>query len=169
MSRCLFNCGIEHLVFERGTIGGRWQSHARDSLRLLTPNWMNLLPDAPYEGDDLDGFMLRDDHVARLRDYAAAFGAPVMEQTAVTSLTHGAAGFRIEADRGIWRAGRCRGNRSVRSAQSSGHRPCHQSACDKLAFQCLSFAARHSRRGRTRGRCVVLRRSDRRSTSTQRA
>jgi putative flavoprotein involved in K+ transport len=104
MSRCLFNRGVDHLVFERGAIGGRWQSHAWDSLRLLTPNWMNLLPEAPYEGNDPDGFMLRDDYVSRLRDYGAAFGAPVMEQTAVTSVTHGAAGFQITTDRGIWRA-----------------------------------------------------------------
>jgi putative flavoprotein involved in K+ transport len=104
MSRCLFNRGIGHLVFERGAIGGRWQSHAWDSLRLLTPNWMNLLPEASYEGNDPDGFMRRDDYVSHLRDYSAAFGAPVMEQTAVTSVTHDPAGFQIATDRGIWRA-----------------------------------------------------------------
>src|SRR5688572_30236026 len=57
MSRCLFDRGIDHLVFERGEIGCRWQSHAWDSLRLLTPNWMNVLPRAPFEGNDPDGFM----------------------------------------------------------------------------------------------------------------
>ena len=72
MSCCLAGRGIDHVVFERGEIGARWQVHAWDSLRLLTPNWMNGLPNSPYDGDDPDGFMQRDEFLARLRDYAAA-------------------------------------------------------------------------------------------------
>ena len=49
MSRCLSSRGIDHVVFERGEVGARWQSHAWDLLRLLTPNWLNGLPDSPYQ------------------------------------------------------------------------------------------------------------------------
>ena len=49
MSRCLSGRGIDHVVFERGEVGARWQSHAWDSLRLLTPNWLNGLPGSPYQ------------------------------------------------------------------------------------------------------------------------
>ena len=67
MSRCLSGRGIDHVVFERGEVGARWQSHAWDSLRLLTPNWLNGLPGSPYHGDDPDGFMRRNEFLARLQ------------------------------------------------------------------------------------------------------
>ena len=72
MSRCLSGRGIDHVVFERGQVGARWQSHAWDSLRLLTPNWLNGLPGSPYRGDDPDGFMRRGEFLARLQGYAAS-------------------------------------------------------------------------------------------------
>ena len=50
VSRCLSDRAIDHLVFERDEIGSRWKTHAWDSLRLLTPNWMNALPGSPYRG-----------------------------------------------------------------------------------------------------------------------
>src|SRR4051794_14522743 len=78
LSRCLAASAIDHLVFERNDIGSRWRTHAWDSLRLLTPNWMNGLPDFPYAGGDPDGFMPRDEFLSRLRAYAADFSAPVI-------------------------------------------------------------------------------------------
>jgi putative flavoprotein involved in K+ transport len=104
MSRCLSDRGIDHLVFERDAIGSRWRSHAWDSLRLLTPNWLNSLPGSAYSGDEADGFMARDDFMARLREYARSFAAPVLEQTQVLSVRQAATGFHIATDRGEWRA-----------------------------------------------------------------
>jgi putative flavoprotein involved in K+ transport len=103
MSRCLFDLGIGHVAFERAAIGARWQSHAWDSLRLLTPNWMNALPGPAYQGDDPDGFMPRGDYLSSLSTYAASFGAPVMEQTSVISVTRRGAAFLVSTTRGIWR------------------------------------------------------------------
>ena len=104
MRRCLVDLGIDHIVFERGEIGGRWQSHTWDSLRLLTPNWMNVLPKGPYDGDDPDGFMHRDAFTARLRNYAAACSAPVMTHTEVVSVVPDCTGFLVTTARGMWRA-----------------------------------------------------------------
>jgi putative flavoprotein involved in K+ transport len=103
MSHCLSNRGIDHVVFERGDIGARWQSHAWDSLRLLTPNWLNGLPGSPYYGDCPDGFMRHNEFLARLQSYAAAFSAPVMAQTEVLSVLPERDAFRVSTSRGSWR------------------------------------------------------------------
>ncbi|HEY2016745.1 MAG TPA: FAD-dependent oxidoreductase, partial [Bryobacteraceae bacterium] len=56
-SHCLSRLGVDHVLLERGGIGERWRSERWDSLRLLTPNWMNRLPGWAYDGPDPDGFM----------------------------------------------------------------------------------------------------------------
>ena len=70
----LVRAGVEHLVLDRGRIGetwrGRWQSFC-----LVTPNWSVRLPGRPYDGNDPDGFMPRDDIVGYLERYAAGFQA----------------------------------------------------------------------------------------------
>lgn len=104
MSCCLSALRIDHVVLERGEIGARWRSHAWDSLRLLTPNWLNNLPDSPYQGDDPDGFMPHGDFLARLEAYAAAIDAPVITMTEVHSLTREPQGFGLVTSRGAWRA-----------------------------------------------------------------
>ena len=104
MSRCLSGRGIDHVVFERGQVGARWQSHAWDSLRLLTPNWLNGLPGSPYQGDDPDGFMRRGEFLARLQGYAAGCAAPVMPQTDVLSVLHERGAFLVSTSGGSWRA-----------------------------------------------------------------
>ena len=55
LSYCLGRLGIEHVVLERGQVGERWRSERWDSLRLLTPNWMNRFPGWSYHGNDPDG------------------------------------------------------------------------------------------------------------------
>jgi putative flavoprotein involved in K+ transport len=104
MSRCLSDRGIAHVVFERGETGERWQTHAWDSLRLLTPNWLNWLPDAPYRGDEPDGFMRRDEFLAYLRSYAASCSAPVLTQTEVLSVQRERDAFRVTTSHGSWLA-----------------------------------------------------------------
>jgi putative flavoprotein involved in K+ transport len=46
-SRCLTERSIDHVVLERGEVGNSWRTERWDSLRLLTPNWMNRLPGMP--------------------------------------------------------------------------------------------------------------------------
>jgi putative flavoprotein involved in K+ transport len=104
LSRCLAERGVDHRVVERGRVGERWRSQRWDSLRLLTPNWMNRLPGRPYDGGDPDGFMSRQEVVAYLDAYARSFGAPVLEETTVLSAAPAGDGWRVVTDRGTWTA-----------------------------------------------------------------
>jgi putative flavoprotein involved in K+ transport len=83
--------GVDHVVVERGRIGDTWR-HRWDSFCLVTPNWSVQLPEFPYDGDDPDGFMVRDDIVAYLERYAGDFGAPVREGVEVESVRRRAGG-----------------------------------------------------------------------------
>ena len=81
----LTEAGVEHVVLEQGRLGETWRTRW-DSFCLVTPNWSVLLPGHPYDGDDPDGYMPRDEIVAYLERYAAGFHAPVREGIKVTSL-----------------------------------------------------------------------------------
>lgn len=104
MSRSLRDRGRDHVVLERGRIAERWRSERWDSLRLLTPNWMSRLPGYAYRGPDPDGFMGKADVIEFLRGYARSFDAPVEEETTVTAVTPHGDGWRVETDRGTWKA-----------------------------------------------------------------
>lgn len=80
--------GIEHVVLERGRIGQTWRGRW-NSFCLVTPNWSVQLPGHPYDGDDPDGYMPRDEIVAYLERYAARTDAPVQEGIEVRSLGPG--------------------------------------------------------------------------------
>ncbi|HEV3097454.1 MAG TPA: NAD(P)-binding domain-containing protein [Candidatus Dormibacteraeota bacterium] len=81
--------GVDHVVLERRRLGQAWRSRW-DSFWLVTPNWTMSLPGMPYEGDDPEGFVPRDDIVRYLERYAGSFGAPVREGIEVQSLEGGA-------------------------------------------------------------------------------
>jgi putative flavoprotein involved in K+ transport len=65
VSRELSQAGVEHVVLERARVGETWR-RLWDSFCLMTPNWSLQLPGHPYDQDDPDGFMARDDVVAYL-------------------------------------------------------------------------------------------------------
>lgn len=93
--------GIEHLVLERDEIAHDWQDARWDSFCLVTPNWQCRLPGFPYDGDDPDGFMLKDEIVDYLRRYAASFGPPVREHTEVLAVRPTPdGGFEVETSSG---------------------------------------------------------------------
>ena len=83
VSRELWRAGVEHVVLERGRVGQTWRDRW-ESFCLVTPNWSVQLPGHHYDGDDPDGFMLRDEVVSYLERYAEA--APIHEGVAVTAL-----------------------------------------------------------------------------------
>jgi putative flavoprotein involved in K+ transport len=104
MSRSLMERGVDHVILERGRVGERWRSERWDSLRLLTPNWQTRLPGRSYNGPDPDGFMTRNQVVELLADYARSFAAPVESSVTVTSVERDGSGYRVDTDRGSWRA-----------------------------------------------------------------
>lgn len=102
MSRLLSRSGRDHLVLERrATLGGGWQDRW-DGFRLVTPNWTASFPDKPYDGDDPDGFMPRDEIVRRVAGYADAIDAPVSLETEVSKLSaRPTGGFRLTTNAGV--------------------------------------------------------------------
>jgi putative flavoprotein involved in K+ transport len=140
MSRCLTDRGIDHLVFERGRIAERWRSERWDSLRLLTPNWQSRLPGFGYDGPDPDGFMTMPEVVRFFERYATSFGAPVREGISVTSVTRDGCGFRIDTDRGAWRA------RTVVVATGHSDRPFVPPMASRMPPEVAQIVPSHYRR-----------------------
>ena len=93
----------DHLVLEQGRVAEHWRSKRWDSLCLVAPNWHFGLPGLPYSGDDPDGFMGRDEVVARLDRYAYTFALPVhcgVQVTAITPQPDGQ-GFSLATSAGL--------------------------------------------------------------------
>src|SRR5262245_43767136 len=103
MSRCLTERSIDHVVIERGEVANSWRTERWDSLRLLTPNWMNRLPGPARAADDPDGFMTMPEVISMLSSYAGHIAAPVQTGTTVTRVRRAEGGYTVETDRGLWR------------------------------------------------------------------
>lgn len=86
MSGHLRRRGRDHVVLERGQIGGRWRGDRWDSLAFQMPNWTLELPGMPYEGSDPEGFALHGEILRFIEAYAARIEAPVREGVEVTAL-----------------------------------------------------------------------------------
>jgi len=86
LSYYLTQQGRTHLVLEQGRVGETWRCGRWDSFTLNTPNCMTQLPGFPYQGDDPDGFLQREDIVTYLESYAASFNAPFQCGVRVSSV-----------------------------------------------------------------------------------
>lgn len=104
VSSCLSERSIDHVLLERGDVANSWATGRWDSLRLLTPNWMNRLPGYQYEGSDPDGFMTMPEVIDYIRGYAKVAEAPVQTSTSVTSLRPGDGRFHVHTSEGEWTA-----------------------------------------------------------------
>jgi putative flavoprotein involved in K+ transport len=87
VSYCLKERGIEHIIFEKQTIGHEWRSRRWDTFCLVTPNWQCQLPGYPYPGKDPYGFMAKDEIVKYLESYAASFNPPLREGVSVSKVS----------------------------------------------------------------------------------
>jgi putative flavoprotein involved in K+ transport len=92
MSYWLTRRGVDHLVLERDRVGGEWRDRRWDSFCLVTPNWQCSLPGFPYAGNDPDGFMVRDEIVRYVEDYARSFDPPLATGVRATGLRRDRAG-----------------------------------------------------------------------------
>jgi putative flavoprotein involved in K+ transport len=105
MSYCLKERGVDHIVFEKHTVGYSWRSKRWDSFCLVTPNWQCQLPGHPYAGSDLHGFMQKDEIVHYIQAYAASFNPPIKEGVEVFSVRKGSqAGFEVTTSIGEYTA-----------------------------------------------------------------
>ncbi len=103
MSRRLTERSIDHVVLERGEVANSWRTERWDSLRLLTPNWMNRLPgQAPLLGNP-DGFMSMPSVVRMISSYAERIDAPVHTGTTVTRVRPAEGGYSVHTPQGVWR------------------------------------------------------------------
>lgn len=100
MSRQLSELSVDHLILERGTVANSWRTERWDSLRLLTPNWMNRLPGRPYAGPDPEGYMSMPEITGHLRDYADRIAAPVSEGVTVLRARPSGTGWCVETTAG---------------------------------------------------------------------
>jgi putative flavoprotein involved in K+ transport len=133
VSRELSEAGVEHVVLERGCVGQTWRGRW-DSFCLMTPNWSVQLPGHPYDREDPDGFMARDDVLAYLERYAAAVQAPVREGVEVTSLRLGSRGrFVMDTSAGQVTA------RRVVLTTGAYQRPCRPTAAAMLPVGLLQI------------------------------
>jgi putative flavoprotein involved in K+ transport len=103
MSHHLTGAGIDHVLLERGEVAHSWRTERWDSLRLLTPNWMTVLPGARYEGNDPDGYMTAAETVAALDAYRLSFGAPLRTGIEVEAACRTSDGFEVRTTGGTWR------------------------------------------------------------------
>ena len=117
-------------MLEHGRIGQTWRDRW-DTFCLVSPNWTVRLPDRPYDGDDPDGFMPRDEIVAYLEGYQAAFALPVREGVGALSIESGAGGFRIRTTTGDLQA------RSLVLATGAYQRPYRPPAAETLPSDLL--------------------------------
>ena len=97
--------GREHLILDRGQIGDTWRRRW-DSFCLVTPNSYCRLPGFPYDGDDPEGFMLRDQIVTYIERYAGSFDPPYHGSTEISRVGSpgGSARFRVETLAGTFEA-----------------------------------------------------------------
>jgi putative flavoprotein involved in K+ transport len=99
-SHFLTERAIDHVVLERGEVANSWRRERWDSLRLLTPNWLNRLPGHDYGGPDPDGYLSMGEVVELIDRFATLVGAPVRTGTTVTSVRRTDDGYRVTTDRG---------------------------------------------------------------------
>jgi putative flavoprotein involved in K+ transport len=104
MSACLTRLGVDHVLLDRHDVGHSWRHERWDSLRTLTPNWMNGLPQRPYRGADPDGFMAAAEVADLVVDYAASIEAPVVTGATVDSVRRGRRGHVVDAGTARWTA-----------------------------------------------------------------
>ena len=100
MSAVLQQHGREHVVLERGRVGGRWRTERWDSLRFQFPNWSLELPGYAYSGEDPNAFAHWREILRLIENYAASLGTPVREHTGVTELVAGNGGFALSVPDG---------------------------------------------------------------------
>lgn len=102
ISHYLQKAGIDHVVLEKESeLTHAWRQKRWDNFTLVTPNWQCLLPDHPYNGNDPDGFMKKNEIVEYLDSFIEKLNPPVLLNVQVTHVAKVAPQqFEIETNLG---------------------------------------------------------------------
>jgi putative flavoprotein involved in K+ transport len=136
VAHCLQKRGVRPLVLERHRIGHAWARQRWESFCLVTPNWQCRLPDFPYDGDDPEGFMGREEIVRYVQRFADHIQVPVREGVAVNRLQASGNGFLLSTDEGAIEA------EQVVIATGGYHRPKRHPLAARLPERILQIDAR---------------------------
>jgi putative flavoprotein involved in K+ transport len=85
-------------------VANSWRRERWDSLRLLTPNWLNRLPGQDYDGPDPEGYMTAGEVADFIERFAVASRAPVRTGTDVTSVRLADGGYHLTTSQGDLRS-----------------------------------------------------------------
>jgi len=89
ISYCLKERNLDHIIFEKNQIANAWRSQRWDSFCLVTPNWQCQLPNYPYQGNEPEGFIKREEIVKYIESYAQSFNPPIKEGVEVLKVRRG--------------------------------------------------------------------------------
>ncbi|MGL6019561.1 MAG: NAD(P)-binding domain-containing protein, partial [Gibbsiella quercinecans] len=117
MSYCLTQRHIDHVILERHRLAWAWREQRWDNFCLVTPNWQCKLPGFPYDGDEPDGFMVKDQIIDYIQRYADSFNAPLREGISVMRVSQQGDGYLLHTSAGNYYAGQ------VVIAVGNYHRP----------------------------------------------
>lgn len=96
--------GREHVILEKSDQAASAWRKRWDSFTLITPNWMTRLPGAEYQGEDPDGFTIRDDVIAYFEEYIERFELPIRYEYQVTSVEPIETGYLVTTNKGEFEA-----------------------------------------------------------------
>jgi putative flavoprotein involved in K+ transport len=96
--------GREHIILEQASQAASSWRKRWDSFTLITSNWMTRIPGAEYQGDDPDGFMLRDDVIAYFEKYIEHFELPIRYEYQVKAVKSIETGYLITTNKGEFEA-----------------------------------------------------------------
>lgn len=105
MSWYLQRAGVDHVVLERSEAFHAWKHERWDAFTLVTPNFQCRLPEHPYDGEEPEGFMRREQILAWLDRFMEKLDPPLHEGVTVTRLRAGEdGGFVLQTDEGVLHA-----------------------------------------------------------------
>jgi putative flavoprotein involved in K+ transport len=74
------------VILEKERMVKAWRDERWDSFTLVIPNWTLGLPDMPYDGDEPDGFMTREQVIDYLERFSGVFDPPILEGVEATAV-----------------------------------------------------------------------------------
>ena len=92
----------DHIIFEKNRLAHSWREERWDSFCLVTPNHQCRLPGHPYDGDDPEGFMVKDEIVSYIERFAEKAKPPIMEGITVNRVTKADGVFEVVTSAGTF-------------------------------------------------------------------